>query len=70
MAVDDRHDLARILGSGIVRRIKDEVLRRRGGDVAAREVPTPTFDHDDQPAALAGIFGLRVREDFSFEAVA
>ena len=63
------HDLAQILGCCIVRRVKDEMLVRCGGDVAAGVVPAPAFDYMDQAAALAGILNLRVRQDVSLEGV-
>ena len=65
----DRHDLACILVEGVVVGVQNEVLVWRGGDVVAGEVPATALDHNDQSAALAGIFGLRVREDFSLEAI-
>jgi hypothetical protein len=42
------------------------MLVGRIGQVATGKVPLAAFDHGNQAAALAGIFGLRVFQDFSF----
>ena len=62
--------VAKVFGSGVVCRLDDEVLVWCGGNVAAWDVPLPAFDHHNQPAALAGIFGLGVSHDVGLEAVA
>ena len=54
--MDDRHDLAGVLGLGVVVRVEHEEAARLAADVAAGPVPLTALDHHHQPAGLAGVF--------------